>query len=356
MKKKLTVLGIIAILALVSIVGCGKNAESTNKEEASTGTNEGTNSELDEVREREITISDRMGENHIMGRTEIVFADALKELSGGKITTKLYLSGEIDPGSPHIKDTYKTGIGTAGRATLELMGFMGYEKGSVFGLPYLFESREHFWKFADSELGQTILEDIANEDWGYMPLAYIEEGARHFFTINEIGSYKDLEGKKIRVQQSDIYVGLVEALGASATPMAWGEVYTALSTGVVDGAENPYSGYKANLLNEVAPYVLEDGHIFAGGTLGVSKKVWNDLNETEKAIFREAVKMASDYNRKQIAADEEAIKQELIASGVKIIEITGEEKAELIELVSPMYEEFAGDYLDLIDEIKALNN
>jgi TRAP-type C4-dicarboxylate transport system substrate-binding protein len=354
------------MVTLVSTVGCGKSSKETNankevsvetkteaKSENSSGNINGTY-DLDEVKERTITIADRMGENHIMGRTEKIFADSLKELSGGKITSSLYLNGEIETGSTHIKDGYEMGLMDAGRAQLELMGFYGYKEGTVFGLPYLFENREHFWKFADSELGDKVLEDIAKMDWSYVPLVYIEEGARHFFTTDEIKSYHDLAKTKIRVQQSDIYVGLVEAFGASATPMAWPEVYTGLSTGVVDGAENPYSGYDSYLLNEVAPYILEDGHIFAGGTFGVSKNVWDDLNDTEKAIFKEAAKMASDYNRKQIAADEEEIKEKLIKSGVTIIQMTEEEKAEVYELVKPMYKKFAVDYLELVDEIKAL--
>jgi len=289
-----------------------------------------------------------------MGRTQIKFAEAINELSGGKIEYVKYLSGEIEPGGNHIRDMFSTGIIDSARGQLEMLSYYGYENGSVFGLPYVISDREHFWKFADSDLGAEVLEDINSYDWGLHALSYIEEGARHFFTVKEMNSYKDLAGRKIRVQSSDIYVGLVEALSGSATPIAWPEVYTALSTGVVDGAENPYSGYKASLLDEVAPYILEDGHIFAGGFLAVSKQLWDDLSETEKAIFKEASKIASDYNREENKTDEKNIKALLLEDGVKIIELTDAEKEEIKALVEPMYEKFAPNQLELIKEIQNL--
>lgn len=347
-------MGLTVSMFLGLMAGCSsKEAPSENagteNESAYTGSYD-----LSDVKEREIAIADRMGEAHIMGRTQIKFAETVKELSGGKIEYVKYLSGEIEPGGNHIRDMYSTGIIDAARGQLELLGYYGYEKGSVFGLPYVIADRDHFWKFAESELGVEVLEDINSQGWGMHALSYIEEGARHFFTVKDLDSYKDLAGRKIRVQSSDIYVGLVETLGGSATPIAWPEVYTALSTGVVDGAENPYSGYKASLLDEVAPYILEDGHIFAGGFLAVSDQLWNDLSETEKAIFEEAAKTASAYNKEENQTDESAIKTQLLENGVKIVELTDEEREEIKALVKPMYQEFAPDYLDLIEEIQNL--
>ncbi len=350
--KKILALGLIGLMLTTTLAGCsGSNNDSEGNGDQSAY--EGSYN-LEEVKSRQLSLADRMGENHIMGRTQIKFAETIEELSGGKITHVKYLSGEIETGGTHIRDMFSDGVIDSARGQLELLGYYGYEKGSVFGLPYMIADRDHFWKFADSELGQEVLEDINSQSWGLVALGYIEEGARHFFTTKDMNSYHDLAGRKIRVQPSDIYVGLVEAFGASATPIAWPEVYGALSTGVVDGAENPYSGYQASLLNEVAPYILEDGHIFAGGFLAVSEKLWTDLSDTEKEIFKEAAKVASDYNREQNQTDEENIKATLIAEGVKIIELTDSEKEEIFEMVQPMYEKFAADYLNVVDEIRAL--
>lgn len=376
MKRRGLALGMALVFTVMAVAGCGSSSSNPQKETAAgpkaseaevPGTEvpeaEGTKAaeaavgafNLDEVKERNIILVERMGEQHIMGRTAAAFGDALEELSGGKITTTRYLNGEVETGATHPRDMYSSGVQDAGRIQLEMLNYYGFEKGNVYGLPYLFADREHFWKFAGSETGRQLLEDIAAQDWNYVPLVYIEEGARHFFTTKAMSSYKDLAGRKIRVQTSDIYVSMVEALGASATPMAWTEIYTALSTGVVDGAENPYSGYDSYLLNEVSPYILEDGHIFAGGTYGVRSSVWNDLNDTEKALFREAAQRASDFNQRQVEADEQAIKEKLKAAGVTILELSDTDRQELAELMKPLYEKYAGDYMDYIEEIQATN-
>ncbi len=364
LNRKIPALILALTLATLSLAGCAEakaseaTTASTTTATAASATPAQTSSagkfNLDDVREREISLVDRMGEAHIMGKTQLAFGEALKELSDGKITYVSYLSGEIDTGATHVRDMFGSGLIGSARAQLELMGYYGYEKGAVFGLPYLFADRDHFWKFADSELGQQVLDDINAQNWNLVALAYIEEGARHFFTTKEISAYQDLKGKKIRVQNSDIYVALVEAFGASATPMAWGEVYGALSTGVVDGAENPYTGYQASLLNEVAPYILEDGHIFAGNVLAVSSTIWNELNDTEKSIFKEAAKKASAYNHQQVAADEAAIKKDLLAKSVKIIELSDADKDAIYQMVQPLYKKFAASQNELVDQIRSL--
>lgn len=311
--------------------------------------------DLSKVNSRTITINERMGRDHIMGRTQSAFADALAELSEGKIKANKYLDGELEIGSIHPRDVANSGMIDVSRIQLEMLNYLGYERGTVFGLPFLFEGREHFWKFANSEVGEEILAEIRNQDWQAVPLAYIEEGARHFFTTYEVNGYEDLADKRIRVQTNDIYVSLVETLGASATPLDWTEIYTALSTGIVSGAENPYSGYDSYMLYEVAPYFIETGHIFAGGVLSITEGLWNSLNETEKELFKEAAQMASDYNREAIASDEAEIKEKITEEyGVKIIELNAEEKDELYKKVQPIYQEYAGEYEDLINEINNL--
>lgn len=310
---------------------------------------------VDNIRKRSITAWERMGTKHIMGRTQTAFCDKLEELSQGKITTNRYLDGELETGGTP-KDQFESRIVDSSRYTLELSNYYGFQEGTVFGLPFLFENREHFWRYADSKLGKKILDDLSNADQGLIALGYIEEGARHFFTTKNhpMTSHKNLNGLKIRVQTSDIYVGLVEAMGASATPMAWTEIYTALSTGVVDGAENPYSGYQAYLLNEVAPYIYEDGHIFAGGCLTFSKPLWNELNEDERALIRAAAEHACRLNRKMNETDEAGIKADLIAKGVIITVPTPEEKAEMFSMVNNLYEKFGSEHAELIRQIKAL--
>lgn len=347
------VLGAVALALL--LVGCGNQGSAGGQAQpaAASGSAGSSGYDLTQVRPRSLNILDRMGEAHIMGQTHLTFTRALEELSGGKLTTTRYLSGEIETGNAHLRDDYGT-VMDAGRMQLELLGYYGYERGRVFGLPFLFSGREHFWAFADSAVGKQVLEEIAAMNWNVVPLAYIEEGARHFFTRRPIRGFADLAGQKIRVQNSELYVGLVQAIGASATPMAWGEVYTALSTGVVDGAENPYSGYKANMLNEVAPYLIETGHIFAGGTYNISSRIWNELNDTEKAIVREAAQRAGAFNRAMIDEMETQVKRDLQAAGVTIIPFNAADRERALQLVGPLYTRFAADHVQLIEQIQGI--
>lgn len=310
---------------------------------------------LDNIQSRNLIAWERMGSAHIMGRTQAAFCDKLEELSQGKITTTRFLDGELESGGT-VKDQFESGIFQCARYTLEMSTYYGFEEGTVFGLPFLFKDRDHFWRYAESDVGKQILDDLTAADQGLIALGYIEEGARHFFTTkgHPMTSYKDMAGLKMRVQTSDIYVGLVEAFGASATPMAWTEIYTALSTGVVDGAENPYSGYQSYMLNEVAPYIYEDGHIFAGGVLAFSKPVWNEMNEDEHELVREAAAYACDLNHKMNETDEADIKADLTAKGVTITTPTDQEKSEMFDLCKGLYDTFGSDWTDLVAQIQAI--
>lgn len=308
---------------------------------------------IDNINTRNLVFWDRMGTEHIMGRTDQAFADALYELSEGKITSTMYLSGEIEV-SGTVAEQFE--LIDAARYQLENSASYGFEEGCVFGLPYLFESREHFWKFAESDLGQKVVDDVNAGHYGVHAFGYIEEGARDYFTTSAhpISTYKDLAGLKLRVQATDMYVGMAEAIGASATQMAWSEVYSSLSNGVVDGAENPLSGYNSYMLYEVAPYFYEDEHIWGADLLVIAERVWDELNDDEKALFEQAAAEAIAFNKENIASDEEEIEKEIEEKGVTVIKPTAEEKAELYKLCYPMYETYAGDYLDLVEQIREL--
>ena len=308
----------------------------------------------DNISKHSFTFWDRMGEAHICGQTHLAFAYAMAILSEGKIYSDLMISGEIDLDSTNLAEVYST-IDCA-RYQLELAAQNGYAKGAVFGLPYVFESRDHVWKFAESELGQEVIDEINNGGYPCKVLAYIEEGARSYFTNanHPVNTVEDLKGLKLRVQSSDIYNGMVQSVGASPTTMAWSEVYTGISTGVVDGAENPYTGYNANMLYEVAPNFYEDAHIWGLNIITISSDVWNSLNGDEQELIQEAAKIASAYNKMKIEETEQVIKQKILELGVTIVTPTAEDKAELVEMCYPMYEKFAADYLDFIAAVKEL--
>ena len=163
-------------------------------------------------------------------------------------------------------------------------------------MPFLFRSTEHMRKVLDGPIGEEILKDC--EAQGFIGLAFYDSGARSIYTVKKpIKTLADAKGLKVRVQQSDLWVSLLEAMGANATPMPYGEVYTALKTGLVDAAENNYPSYESSRHFEVAKYYNKTEHSMAPEILLFSKKVWDTLSADEQKQIRAAAKESVTYMR-----------------------------------------------------------
>ena len=150
---------------------------------------------------------------------------------------------------------------------------------------------------------------------------YGEEGFRHFFFKNEVTDINSLKGMKIRVSEDPIMTGMVKALGANPTVVAFTELYSALQTGVCDGAEQPIANYKSNAFPEVAPYLMLDGHTLGAVQVVITDNAWAKLNEEQQGWIMEAAKYASEQNAAGVQAAEDKVLEELKASGVNIIEV-----------------------------------
>ena len=158
-------------------------------------------------------------------------------------------------------------------------------------------NEDHFWKFADSELAQEFLLEPQELGLPLRGLCYGEEGFRHFFFKDAVSGIDDLKGKKIRVSSDPVMTGMVTDLGASATSVPFTELYSALNTGVVDGAENPVGNYKANSFYEVAPYMLLDGHQLGVIELVITDMAWNKLTAAQQECIKLAAKECQSYNK-----------------------------------------------------------
>lgn len=225
-----------------------------------------------------------------------------------------------------------------------------YPKMAVFALPYIFASREHMWKILEGEIGQTMLKEI--EPTGFIGLAYMDSGARSFYTVKKpINSPADLKGMKIRTQKSPVMMDMVEAMGGKPVPMAFEEVYSALQTGVIDGAENNPPSYYETSHYEVAKYYSLDGHAMVPEIVLMSVKTWNALSDEDKQIIKMAAVAAQELQRKLWLKDEVTSMNKVIEAGCKI---STPEKGPFMEAVKPVYEKYASKYLDLIEQIQKL--
>ncbi len=205
-------------------------------------------------------------------------------------------------------------------------------------LPFVFRSVEHMRKVVDGPIGDEILAAMAAQ--GMIGLAFYDSGARSFYTAKKpVKNIADLKGMKIRVQQSDVFVAMIEALGANATPMPFGEVYTALKTGIVDGAENNWPSYESTRHFEAAKYYDMTEHSMVPEVLVFSKTIWDKLPKEDQAAIRKAAKESVPYMRK--LWDERELKSRKIveAAGSQVVAIPN--KQEFIDAMKPVYVKFA---------------
>ncbi|WP_105384008.1 TRAP transporter substrate-binding protein [Neorhizobium alkalisoli] len=223
---------------------------------------------------------------------------------------------------------------------------------TVLGLPFLFRSTEHMHKVVDGPIGEEILK--AFEPHGLVGLAYYDSGARSFYTTKKpIQKLADLKGMKIRVQQSDLWIAMMQAFGANPTPMPMGEVYSSLETGVVDGAENNWPSYESARHYEVAKNYTLTQHSLNPEILVMSKLSWDKLSPEDQKAVRQAAKESTTKMRELWAAREKSSEAKVRAGGSNVIEVNKEEFAAAMK---PVYDKFVTDPKQkaLLEQIQAV--
>lgn len=208
----------------------------------------------------------------------------------------------------------------------------------VYGLPFLFRSVDHMRKTVDGPIGEEIL--AAFEAKGVVALCYYDSGARSFYTKKPIAKLADMKGMKIRVQQSDMWVAMMQAFGANPTPMAFGEVYSAIQTGVVDGAENNWPSYESSRHFEVAKYYTLTEHSLQPEVLVMSKKSWDKLSADDQKLIRQAAKESVVKMRELWDAREKTSEAKVRAAGSVVSTV---EKGEFQAAMKPVYDKYVTD-------------
>lgn len=223
----------------------------------------------------------------------LLMADYVKERSGGRIEIQVFEAGQLGDERSTIEQVRAGVIDIVRTATGPVEAFYPYI--GVFSLPYIFRSETHMWSVLQGPLGRWLLDDMART--GLVGLAYLDSGARHFYTTRKVTRPEDLVGMKIRVRQTETEIAMAEALGAIPVPMAFAEVYTALQTGVIDGAENNFPSYGPFGVRhyEVAKYVALDGHLRNPEVILISKSTWDRLSPADQVLLREAALAAATY-------------------------------------------------------------
>ena len=290
--------------------------------------------------ECEITL--RSSDTHADGYPTVAavnhMGDLVKERSGGRICIEVFHSAQLGEEKDTIEQT-QFGVIDLNRVSMGPFNNIIPET-QVPSLPYIFRSTDHMHKVLDGDVGADILAAFGNHD--LVGLTYYDAGSRSFYNSQKpITSMDDLAGMKFRVMQSDLFVDMVAALGANATPMPYGEVYSSIQTGVIDGAENNWPSYESSGHFEVAGYYTLDQHLMVPEVLVMSKMSFDKLSAEDQAIILQAAKDSTPVNRELWAAREAASEEKVRAAGNEII--TDIDKDPFVAAMQPVYDKYVTD-------------
>ncbi|MEA3533883.1 TRAP transporter substrate-binding protein [Rhizobium sp. CC-YZS058] len=265
------------------------------------------------------------------------FGALIKERTAGRYAVEVYHSAQLGEEKDTIEQV-RSGVIELNRVSMA--PFNGTVKETIVpALPYIFRSEEHMHKVMDGPIGDQI--KAAFEPAGLVALAFYDAGARSFYNANKpIKTVEDMKGLKFRVIQSDIFVDMVAALGANATPMPYGEVYSSIETGVIDGAENNFPSFDTAKHYEVAKNFSLDEHTILPEVFVMNKAAFDQLTPEDQALFKQAAKDSVAKQRELWAAKTQESRAAVEKAGAQINEV---EKQGFIDAMKPVYEKHITD-------------
>ena len=286
----------------------------------------------------------------IVGQTGSHFKEKVEELTGGSVVVDVQASGVL--GSENdVLDAILGGSTSIDISRISAFALTSYgcNKSKLLSIPFTFENRAHFWNFANSELAPEFLNEPQELGLPVRGIFYGEEGFRHFFTVNPVSGIADFKGLKLRVSNDPVMNGMVEGLGANPTVVSFGELYSALQTGVVDGAEQPIANYKSNAFPEVANNLILDGHTLGAVQAVITDNAWNKLTENQQAAVMEAAADTQAFNADLSETAENKVLDELKSSGCNVIDVP--DKTPWQEACAKVISENTSDQAELYQQL-----
>lgn len=279
------------------------------------------------------------------------FAAAVAEKTGGAIAPKIFHNGVLGD-QPDAIEQVRLGVLDFGVFSLGPMG-TSIPETNVVSLPFIFSSIPEMYRLMDGEVGEAIGAGMIER--GIVPLGWYDAGARSFYnSVRPINTPADVDGLKIRVMSNDLFVKMVESMDGNATPMAFGEVYQSIQTGVVDGAENNPPSYESTSHFEVAKYYSLTEHLIIPECLCMSKKTWDGLTPEQQTIVMEAGRASANEQRELWQAREAASMDIVRAGGTEVNTIA--DKAPFQAAMTPVYDSFLAANPDLAGLVDLIRN
>lgn len=366
MKKMLsTVLGVALTVSLVA--GCSAKAPETTAAPPAETKAEQTEAKAEET---EAAKEASQGEGKTYDKPELVlryaevnsgtderalaseeFAQIIKEKTGGRIEIQVFPSAQLGDNKEVFQNMQ---IGAIDMSNLVPVQFVDYGINvpylKVLGIPFLFRDEEHAINVMNGDFGNKVIEDINGSGGKVVVLDFFVAGSRSFFTKKPVNTLADFKGLKIRVQQDEVYMDMIKSFGGSPTPIAMSELYSALQTGVVDGAENPIKGYFNNKFYEVAPHYIYSNHMIEPSSITISEATWNKLTDEERQLFIETAKTVTEDFQKAVDEKKSGQIEELKKAGVEFHEL--EDYDEWVAAAAPLAEKYGAGFEDVIKQIK----
>ena len=364
MKRKLSVILTAALVGVTLLSGCGNSkpaqtTEAPKTEAAAQEKSEGASEAADQSEAAAVTFEKKVfkvglnnPESHPLCQGIKKFGEILEEKTGGQLSLDIYYGGQLGDKTTQMQ-SLQTGVLDMYMIMSGTLVDYGAKDLKVFTFPYLFDNLEHARAVQNSEIGKQLIDSIQTSGTKMVGIGtYQESGRNYFFTKKPVSKIADLKGLKVRCQEGSIYLETMETFGASPVSIALSELYSALQTGIVDGAEQPLSGFYTNQFHEICKYYLMDGHEISPNIVLFSEITWNKLSPEEQAVIQEAFDESVTYFNELSDASDEEILQKLKEAGVEIIE--PENPEEWREAVTGIYDKYAADYKDIIEEIRAV--
>lgn len=321
MKKTLSII-LITILLVTQLIGCS----SSEKAPGENGTNGNDSKPI------EMKIATVGNDDHQYTVAAKYFVEELEKIYDGNLKIDIYSNAALG-GEREAAEGVK--LGTIQMTVVTSDGALPawVPDTQVLSVPYLFETKDEAYRLLDGVISEYI--EPKFEEQGFKHLGFAELGFRHFTNnLREISTASDMEGMSIRVQEAPIWFELLQSLDASAVPVAFNELYTALQQGMVDGQENPIGSIYSSKFNEVQKYLTLDGHTYAAGSMIMNLDFYNSLPEDLKAAVVEAAEKSLERQRVRIDEVEQQYLGELEDSGMKITE---PDKKTFVEATKGMY-------------------
>ncbi|MEC1523667.1 TRAP transporter substrate-binding protein [Neobacillus niacini] len=336
LKKKFT--GILAASLLMGTIlaACGK--------EEAKPSNSGTKEE--EKPSYTFRLADNQPPDYPTVLGDKKFAELVEERTDGRIKIEVYPSAQLGDEKSVLEQVQLGAIEFTRINSSPLAEFNN--QFTPIGLPYVFESEDHLWNFLNGDMGTKLLDGL--EQSKMKGLAFYDSGSRSFYATKELKGVEDLKGLKIRVQQSKINIDFMAALGASATPMPYGEVFSALQTGIIDGAENNLPSLDSSNHYQEAKNLILDHHQRIPEVLLISKVAWDKLDKEDQKIVKQAALDSVETQRAEWDKYEQKSEKKLKDAGVTFTEVKDIKPWK--EAVKPMVDEYTKEYKEVMDAIE----